>query len=95
MTAEIAVFNRSGISLAADSAVTTTNGFSEKIYNNADKLFELSKEHPVAIMIYNNALLCQAPWELLIKSYRKTIKAPLKTIDNYVDNFFRLCPLIV
>lgn len=39
MTAEIAVYNRSGIALAADSAVTTTNGFSEKIYNNADKLF--------------------------------------------------------
>lgn len=30
MTAEIAVYNRSGIALAADSAVTTTNGFSEK-----------------------------------------------------------------
>ncbi|RAY80248.1 hypothetical protein DP190_19780, partial [Enterobacter cloacae] len=89
MTAEIAVFNRSGVALAADSAVTTTNGFSEKIYNNADKLFELSKDHPVAVMIYNNAVLCHAPWEVLIKAYRKTLTStPLKTIKEYSDSFF-------
>ncbi|TDX14612.1 hypothetical protein EDF88_3929 [Buttiauxella sp. BIGb0552] len=89
MTAEIAVFNRYGIALAADSAVTTTVGFSEKIYNNADKLFELSKDHPVAIMIYNNAALCGAPWELLIKTFRKTLStSPLSTIEDYGKAFF-------
>lgn len=89
MTAEITVWNRSGIALAADSAVTTINGFSEKIYNNADKLFELSNEHPVAIMIYNNAALCNAPWELLIKSFRKQLpQEPYSTIKEYGDVFF-------
>ena len=89
MTAEIAVFNRSGIALAADSAVTTTIGFSEKIYNNADKLFELSKYHPIGLMIYSNASICNAPWELLIKSYRKVIdKTALPYVKDYAQSFF-------
>ncbi|MGP6463289.1 hypothetical protein [Pantoea agglomerans] len=89
MTAEIAVFNRSGIALAADSAVTTTNGFAEKIYNNADKLFELSRHHPVALMIYNNASICNAPWELLIKAFRKQLgKQNFSHISGFSDSFF-------
>lgn len=89
MTAEIAVYNRSGIALAADSAVTTTNGFSEKIYNNADKLFELSKHHPVALMIYNNAGICGAPWELMIKAYRKSLNdKSFDFISEYAADFF-------
>jgi len=90
MTAEIAVYNRSGIALAADSAVTTTNGFSEKIYNNADKLFELSKHHPVALMIYNNAGICGAPWELMIKAYRKNLgDKSFNYISEYAADFFK------
>ena len=89
MTAELAVYNRSGIALAADSAVTTTNGFSEKIYNNADKLFELSKHHPVALMIYNNAGICGAPWELMIKAYRKSLNdKSFDFISEYAADFF-------
>lgn len=89
MTAEIAVFNKSGIALAADSAVTATIGFSEKIYNNADKLFELSRGNPVALMIYNNAAICDAPWELLIKAYRKNLNAASHpTISDYASSFF-------
>lgn len=90
MTAEIAVFNRSAIALAADSAVTTTSEFSEKIYNNADKLFELSKTHPVALMIYNNASICGAPWELLIKTFRKKLAASHHShVNKYADSFFK------
>lgn len=89
MTAEIAVFNRSGIALAADSAVTTTIGISEKIYNNADKLFELSKHNPVALMIYNNASVCGAPWELLIKAFRKNLGIQsFALIEGYAQSFF-------
>jgi hypothetical protein len=54
MTAEVAILNKSGIALAADSAVTLGVG---KTYNTADKLFALSKYHPVGIMIYSSASL--------------------------------------
>lgn len=89
MTAEIAVFNASAIALAADSAVTT--GFDDrvKIYNSAEKLFELSKCHPVGLMIYNNSTLCDAPWELIIKSYRKQLgDRSFPHLKDYADDLF-------
>ena len=46
MTAEVAIMNTQGIALAADSAVTLSIG---KTYNSADKLFALSKDHPVGM----------------------------------------------
>lgn len=71
MTAEIAVMNRLGVALAADSAVTITFGArSSKIFST-NKLFMLSKHHPVGIMIFGNASLMGIPWEILIKEYRK------------------------
>lgn len=73
MTAEIAVMNRSGIALAADSAVTITTGAGQKIYNTVNKLFTLSKYEPVAVMVYGNAELMGVPWELIIKVYRKSL----------------------
>ncbi len=48
MTCEVAVMNKRGIALAADSAVTLGNG--PKIYHTAEKLFPLSPSVPVAIM---------------------------------------------
>lgn len=73
MTAEIAVMNRLGIALAADSAVTITFGArssNSKIFST-NKLFMLSKHYPVGIMIFGNASLMGIPWEILIKEYRK------------------------
>ena len=54
MTAEIAIMNKTAIALAADSAVTIGRG--KKIFNTVNKLFTLSKYHPVAIMIYGRGL---------------------------------------
>ncbi|HFV9291645.1 TPA: hypothetical protein ACIAIE_001451 [Serratia fonticola] len=85
MTAEIAVFNSTAIALAADSAATTGS----KIYNSAEKLFELTKHHPVGVMIYNNSSICGAPWELVIKSYRRQLEdKSFSTLAEYSDDFF-------
>ncbi|HBY1771999.1 TPA: hypothetical protein MIR05_19880, partial [Klebsiella pneumoniae] len=88
MTAEIVVINNTGIALAADSAVTTEHNRLIKINNSAEKLFELSKHHPVGIMVYNNAALGGAPWELIIKSYRKQLGTEkFGTVNDYVHDF--------
>lgn len=90
MTAEIAVFNKSAVSLAADSAVTISgsDGVS-KIYNGADKLFALSKHHPVGIMVYGSASLCGMPWEMLIKQFRKKIgDKHCDTVGEYAQEFW-------
>jgi len=80
MTAEIAIMNRQGIALAADSAVTLGSG---KIYNSADKLYALSKYHPVGIMIYGSARFMGVAWETIIKCYRNNLKD--KSFDKLSD----------
>ena len=92
MTAVVAIMNKSGLALAAASAVTVTNGTggysSSKIYNTANKLFMLSKYHPVGIMVYSSAEFMQVPWELIIKLYRKNLgKKSFEAIEQYRDDF--------
>ncbi|MBA0189004.1 hypothetical protein IMY97_11355 [Pectobacterium versatile] len=89
MTAEIAVYNKTAVALAADSAVTISGGGSEKIYNGAEKLFALSKHHPVGLMVYGSGDLCSAPWELIIKAYRKHIGTrSFSGVEDYANDFF-------
>lgn len=88
MTAEVAVINKSAVALAADSAVTIGNG--GKVYNSANKLFALSKFHPVGVMIYGNAEFMGIPWETIIKEYRASLaKCTFASLKEYSDDFFK------
>lgn len=91
MTAVIGIFNKSGAAIAADSAVTIGGGTKDrKIYNNANKIFTLSKFHPVSIMIYNSATFNGVPWEILIKQYRKRLgRNVFKTLREYENDFIQ------
>lgn len=73
MTAEIAILNKSAVALAADSTVTIGSENEKKTYNTVNKLFTLSKFHPVGVMIYGDADFMDVPWESLIKQYRKKL----------------------
>ena len=85
MTAEIAILNKSAVALAADSAVSL--GTSGKIFSG-NKLFALTKWHPVGVMIYNNAEYMSIPWETIIKIYRLELGQDSKSsIQDYVDGF--------
>ena len=71
MTAEIAILNKSAVAIAADSAVTISAGNSqEKIFDSADKLFELSDQNPIGIMIYNTMDFMGTPLGVLVKDFR-------------------------
>ena len=88
MTAIVGILNKQAVAVAADSAVTVGSGV--KIYNTANKIFNLAKGCPVGIAIYGNAALngC-VPWEVVIKMYRKHVgnnKLPL--LSDYVKDFF-------
>jgi polyhydroxyalkanoate synthesis regulator phasin len=86
MTAEIAILNKSAIALAADSAVTISVGSSqEKIFDSADKLFELSCSDPIAIMVNNNMHFMEAPLQVLIKEYRPSCEGFKTTKDAAFD----------
>ena len=88
MTAEIAIMNKEAIALAADSAVTMTQEKGKKIFPSANKLFALSKYHPVGIMVYGSAGFMDVPWETIIKIYRNKLgKQKFGTLNKYANNF--------
>jgi hypothetical protein len=89
MTAEIAVQNKHGVALAADSAITVRKPNAQKIYNSANKLFMLSKYHPVGVMVYGSASFMGIPWETIIKFYREELGATqCDKLVGFADNFF-------
>ncbi len=85
MTAEVITYNKNAIAMAADSAVTV---YGSKTYNSANKLFMLSKYHPVGILIYNSASINGIYTEILVKEYRKQLgKKSFDSLKEYKDNF--------
>ncbi len=89
MTAEIAILNKLAVALATDSAVTITAGDEEqKIYDSADKLFDLSFRNPIGIMIYNGMQFMQAPLQTLIAEYRSSSRS-FDTVREAADDFLK------
>ena len=87
MTAIVGILNKHGIAIAADSAETIGNGI--KIYNKANKIFNLSKYHPVGAAVYGSANFCDlTPWDIIFKLYRENIgKQNLLKTEDYVNSF--------
>lgn len=84
MTSEVVVMNSLGVALAADSAATVSNGERDKVFNSADKLFMLSKRHPVGVMVYAQAALMGVPWETIIKMFRRELgNKRFATLEEY------------
>lgn len=93
MTTEIAVINRLGIALAADSAVTIPGYGGDKVFDTGDKLFELSEIHPVALMVNGSMDFLGVPWELIVKEFR--CKGPTDAPSLSVkDWMFRLLEFV-
>ena len=86
MTAIVAVLNKHGAAIAADSAVTL--GDTHKVINNGNKVFTLSKYEPVGIATYGNASFMGIPWEIIIKTYRKQLnEQKFPKLSYYVSDF--------
>ena len=90
MTTEVAVLNREAAAIAADSAVTLRDEAAqdETVYNSANKIFELSAHHPVAIMVHGQGAYGIIPWETIIKMYRSDLGSNhFKTVHDYAEDF--------
>jgi len=86
MTCEVAVMNKNGIALAADSAVTL--GPQQKVYHGAEKLLRLSDTEPVAIMTFGASEILGVPWDMVIKAYRRRLGTRrFDFIDQYAEDF--------
>lgn len=88
MTSEIVIMNKMGLSMAADSAITSGQEGVKKVYNSANKLFALSEKHPIGIMVYGAASFMEVPWAVIIKSYRDHLgDKTFPYLDDYVTHF--------
>jgi hypothetical protein len=86
MTSIVGVLNKHAVAIGADSAVTLGN--THKVMNSGNKIFTLSKYHPVGIMTYNAADFMGVPWEIIIKQYRKQLgDKPKEHISDYINDF--------
>lgn len=85
MTAEIGILNKSAAVLAADSAVTI--GKNQKVFNTANKIYQLSCNDSIGIMMYNSANWQDVPLEVIIKIYREKFNTPFPTLKEYVLDF--------
>lgn len=96
MTAEIALLNRRALAFAADSAVTITDGVNHKIYNSAEKIFELSRISNIGIMLYNSLEFMGVPLDVLVRKFRNendreyaSCKEACTAFLDYLQNFSR------
>ncbi|CAH2773578.1 MAG: hypothetical protein CBARDMAM_0287 [uncultured Caballeronia sp.] len=89
MTCEVAVLNKHAVVIAADSAVTYSNGSPEKRYSKGgNKIFQLSNHHAVSVMIYDSGSMLGVHWELVIKAFREYLGAEaFETVEGYAREF--------
>src|SRR5690625_2928827 len=85
MTTEVVIMNKHGLSMAADSAITSGREGMQKIYNSANKLYALSDHHPIGIMVYGAGSFMEVPWDIIIKTYRSFLgKKNLFSLTYYM-----------
>ena len=89
MTTEIAVINRLGVAIAADSAVTVSGFGPDKVFDTGDKLFELSERFPIALMVNGSMDFLGVPWEIIAKEFRcaPPENADQLSIKDWMDRF--------
>ena len=87
MTSEIIIMNTDVIALAADSTITIND---KKTYNGVNKIFMLSNDPPMGIMVFGLGKFENISIETLIKEYsKKTDFKKLKNIINIKNDFLR------
>lgn len=87
VTAEACVMNKKAVAIAADSAVTKQR----KTFTSARKIYELSEEHPVGLMVFGKSEFMGIPWVTIFNIFRERIgdNKP-ENLEEYGDNLIDL-----
>ena len=90
MTAVVGLLNKKGIALAADSAVTRTRSFNQKVTKNGNKMVRLSNVVPICVMLTGNGDFMRTQWDIIIRHYREH-RGDIKhdTVEACMHDFFR------
>lgn len=90
MTAEVVLMNKACVAMAADSAVTISQGRRGfKTFHTVNKVFELKRGSGIGVMIYSNAEFNGVPWETVIKRFRRQHPGLHAHVSDYVDEFLQ------
>ena len=90
MTSVIGILNKKGIALAADSAVTRTRGYNNKVTKNGNKMIRLSDVLPICVMLTGNGDFMRTQWDILVRHYRQHRGRIMHaTVEDCLHDFFR------
>ncbi len=96
MTSLVVVMNNKGAAVAADSAMTITDGLGNtRTRNGVRKLFQISDVTPLSLMIYGSAEIMDMAWGPIIVNYRRqhgrtsfnTVEEASAHFLDYLDNY--------
>lgn len=95
MTTGLAILNRKGVALAADSAVTTTGPQGEELAPctyGEEKIFRLVPGQPVALMLAGSSRLMDVAWRTIVSAYYGRIECHCHTglhpsLSDFVEDF--------
>lgn len=88
MTVQIALMNQEAVTLATDSTgiVETIDGL--KIHHSATKIYELTHNSPIGIMVDSSSGLMTVPWGTIVKMYKDKLGAQkFDRLKDYAENF--------
>ena len=86
MTCEVIVMNRTGVAVAADTAVT----MGPKVFHHSQKLFPLAADIPVAMLNYGCAEFMGAPWSLVFNAYARHLGGrKMARLEDYATDFLQ------
>lgn len=90
MTAVVALLNKKGVALAADSAVTRSIGRNKKVTKNGNKMVRLSNVLPISVMLTGNGDFMGTQWDIIARHYREH-RGDIKhdTVEACMHDFFR------
>ena len=90
MTAVVAILNKRGLAIAADSAVTRSRMNGDKITKNGNKMVRLSNAVPISVMFTGNGAFLGTTWDILARQYRlRRGDIPHETVEACVHDFFK------
>ncbi len=73
--------------------MTMSVGGRRKIYTSTDKIFELSEQDPIGIMIYNNLEFMGVPIDVLIRQFRTSAYCcRFESVEESASAFFNYTP---
>ena len=96
MTTQLLMMNRSAVVVGADSAVTVTAEGGKLHYHGTNKIYGVSNDAPVVVMVNGSSRFFGIPWETVIKDFReskynlrsaRTMEEYCESLISYIGHF--------